>query len=170
MIRVIVYLTVFIVSTFFSILFAQNKVETPCSSIEYSQFDFWVGKWKVYNDTGKLIGNNTVVKMPNACAIQENWTSETSKSKGTSYNYFDKKDNSWHQVWIDNGGGSLVLKGKFEKGVMVLMSDFVQDKIQKYRNKISWQLNKDKSVTQEWVWVDEKGKEIKKLFKGIYKK
>lgn len=170
MIRVVVYITIFVISTFFSIITAQTTVKKPCSSIEYSQFDFWVGNWNVYNDKGALIGVNNIVKMTNACTIQENWTSKTSKSKGTSYNYFNKIDNSWNQVWIDNSGFSLILKGKFEKGKMILNSEIIKSKKGSYRNQIIWEKKKDNSVVQIWNYINENGKVIKEVFKGLYKK
>ncbi|CAL2083456.1 hypothetical protein [Tenacibaculum sp. 190524A02b] len=170
MVRVIVYVTVFIIATFFSKIKAQNQSQIPCSSIEYSQFNFWIGKWNVYNTKGELIGINNIVKTPNACAIQENWESKSSKSKGTSYNYYNKKDNSWNQVWIDNSGFSLVLKGNFENEKMILKSDLITGEKGTYKNVIEWKKNEDNSVTQTWNYTDEQGKIIKEVFKGIYKK
>ncbi|GFD76608.1 hypothetical protein KUL113_60280 [Tenacibaculum sp. KUL113] len=76
MVRIIVYVTIFVISSFFSIISAQNAPTRPCNEIGYTQFDFWVGNWNVYNTEGKLIGHNNVIKTPNACAIQENWDSK----------------------------------------------------------------------------------------------
>ncbi|CAM1350767.1 hypothetical protein [Tenacibaculum crassostreae] len=170
MVRIIVYVTVFIISSFFSIVSAQNSTSVPCSDATYTQFDFWVGDWDVYNTQGKLIGHNTIVKMPNACAIQENWTSTTSKSKGTSYNYFNKSDNTWNQLWIDNTGFSLVLKGTFSNRTMTLSSDLIQSDKGNYYNEITWTKNEDASVTQVWNYLDENRKKIKEVFRGVYKK
>lgn len=170
MVRIIVYVTIFIISSFFSIISAQNTPTLPCNEINYTQFDFWVGNWNVYNTQGKLIGHNNVLKMPNACAIQENWTSKTSTSKGTSYNYYNKKDNTWNQVWIDNTGFSLVLKGDFKDSTMTLKSNLVKNDKGNYYNLITWTKNKDGSVTQVWYFLDENHKKIKEVFRGIYKK
>ncbi|CAM1360709.1 conserved hypothetical protein [Tenacibaculum sediminilitoris] len=170
MVRIIVYVTIFIVSSFFSIISAQDKPIKPCSEISYSEFNFWIGNWDVYNTKGELIGHNIVVKMPNACAIQENWTSKTSKSKGTSYNYYNKTNNTWNQVWIDNTGFSLVLKGSFKDNTMVLKSDLVVNDNGDYYNRITWTKNKDSSVTQVWDYLDKDNKKIKEVFRGIYKK
>ncbi len=170
MVRVIIYVLVSILLAVSSKISAQNNDQNSCETEYHSQFDFWVGNWKVYNEQGVLLGTNKVVKMTNACTIQENWESMKSSSKGTSYNYFNKKDNSWNQVWIDNSGGSLVLKGKFDNGVMTLQSDLTKDEKGVYRDKITWTQQNNGSVIQEWVQVDKNGKETKKLFKGIYKK
>ncbi|SEB94424.1 hypothetical protein SAMN04489761_2053 [Tenacibaculum sp. MAR_2009_124] len=170
MVRVIIYVLVSIFLAICSKVSAQNNKESFCDTKEYTQFDFWVGNWKVYNEEGTLLGTNKVIKTTNACAIQENWESKNSDSKGTSYNYFNNRDNSWNQIWIDNKGESLVLKGEFKNGVMTLKSDLIKGEKGNYRNKITWVYQENGSVIQEWVRIGENGKETKKLFKGIYKK
>lgn len=170
MARIIIYISIFILSTFFSIVNAQNSTKAPCSDKEYSQFDFWVGNWNVYNTNGKLIGTNHIVRVPNACAIQENWSSKTSQSQGTSYNYYNKTDNSWNQLWIDNTGFSLELKGAYSNQQMTLKSKLVNSPKGKYYNQITWTLNKDGSVTQVWDYIAENDQKLKEVFRGIYKK
>lgn len=170
MARIIIYVSIFIISTFFSIVNAQNSSKVPCSDAEYSQFDFWVGDWNVYNTNGKLIGTNKIVRVPNACAIQENWASKASKSQGTSYNYYNKTDKSWNQVWIDNSGFSLELKGAYSNNQMSLKSKLINSPKGKYYNLITWTKNNDGSVTQVWDYLDENNKKLKEVFRGIYKK
>ena len=170
MVRIIIYISIFIISAFFSIVNAQSTTKIPCSTPEYNQFDFWLGDWNVYNSDGKLIGTNNIVKVPNACAIQENWDSKTSSSKGTSYNYYNKTDNSWHQLWIDNSGFSLELKGVYKNNTMILKSPLVQSEKGNYYNVITWTKNNDGSVTQVWDYVNEQRQKIKEVFRGIYKK
>ncbi len=137
---------------------------------EYKQFDFWLGNWKVYDKNNKLIGTNHVVVLPNACGIQENWTSKTSASLGTSYNYYNKKDNTWNQVWIDNTGFSLVLKGKYDSNKMVLKSEPIKREKDTFYNRITWTKNSNGTVTQVWEYVLENGKTVNEVFRGIYKK
>lgn len=147
---------------------SQNKNRTPCSAEPFKQFDFWVGNWNVYNVEDKLIGTNKIVKMSNACAIQENWESKTSNSKGTSYNYYNGLDKSWNQVWIDNNGGSLVLKGFFKNNQMILKSDVVKNPKGNHYNQITWTQNSDGSVTQLWEVFNEHHKKTGELFRGKY--
>ena len=151
-------------------LIGQNKAKTPCSGEKYSQFDFWEGSWKVYDIKGNLIGENKLIKMQNNCVMQENWISKTSPSKGTSYNYYNKSNDSWNQVWVDNSGFSLNLKGGLINGKMILKSDLIKSKKANYYNQITWSKNKDGSVTQVWEYLDEKGKVTSEAFRGIYKK
>lgn len=170
MIRVLTLLLLLTLSLVSGKLNAQNNSKIPCQEKEYSQFDFWLGNWKVYDTKGKLIGTNNIVKLPNACGMQENWTSKTSPSKGTSYNYYNKSDNSWNQVWIDNSGFSLNLKGNYTDNKMVLKSTLVKGKKGNFHHRITWSKNSDGSVTQVWDYVSPAGKIIQEAFRGIYKK
>ena len=120
--------------------------------------------------SGKLVGTNKLVKMQSNCVMQENWVSKNGPSKGTSYNYYNKTDNTWNQVWVDNSGFSLVLKGNLIDGEMVLKSNIIQGKKGKYYNQITWSKNKDNTVTQVWEYFNIEGKLISEAFRGIYKK
>lgn len=170
MIRIITTLFVLFFSLVYTTLFAQNSSKAPCASEKYRQFDFWVGNWNVYNAKGALIGTNKILKLSNACAIQENWESKTSPSKGTSYNFYNKTDDAWHQVWVDNSGFSLNLSGTYAKGKMVLKSPIVKGKKGDYYNQVTWSKNTDGSVTQVWELLDTNGKIVQEVFRGIYKK
>lgn len=150
--------------------YSQKKSKTPCDTTAYKQFDFWVGTWNVYDTKNNLIGKNNVVKMKNACAIQENWSSKTSTSKGTSYNYYNATDKSWNQVWIDNTGGSLVLKGGYKNHKMVLKSNLISGEKGIYYNQITWLKNSDGSVTQLWELLDVDNTSFNEIFRGTYKK
>ena len=160
---------ILLTSLFHSI--AQNNSESPCSSENYKAFDFWEGDWTVYNTEGKIVGTNTVVKLQDNCVLQENWKASNGNNTGTSYNYFNAKDNTWNQVWISNNGNILNLKGNItDDGVMVLKSELVQGKRGKYYNQITWSKNDDGSVTQRWDILSENDKPLTKAFEGIYKK
>lgn len=108
--------------------------------------------------------------MQNNCVMQENWESKISQSRGTSYNYYNKTDDSWNQVWVDNTGFSLVLKGNLVNGKMILKSDLIKTNKRNYINKITWSKNDEGSVTQVWEYINEQGKVISEAFRGIYKK
>lgn len=161
-------LFVFFISIFTYTMHAQDTKKAPCSTEEYKQFDFWVGIWDVYDTKDKLIGTNSVVQMPNACTIQENWESKVGPSKGTSYNYYDVKDNSWNQLWIDNVGGILKLKGKLVGKNMILKSEITKGKNGDIYNQITFFNNTDGTVTQLWEVLDKNHKVLQELFRGKY--
>lgn len=170
MLRTITFLVLLFCASISSELLSQNAKKLPCSDEKHQQFDFWEGSWNVYDINGKLIGTNKLVKMQNNCVMQENWESRTSNNKGTSYNYYNKVDDTWNQIWIDNSGFSLVLKGKLINGKMVLKSDLIKSKKENYYNRVTWSKNEDNSVTQVWEYVSENHKVISEAFKGIYKR
>jgi len=157
------------------LFFVQNlvaqveKKQCPCCSESHSSFDFWIGDWTVYDVNGKVVGYNTIEKQYDNCVLQEKWTS-SAKNKGTSYNYYDEKDSTWNQVWVDNSGFSLTLKGNYSEGKMILKSELVEGQKGKYYNQITWTKNEDGSVTQVWNIFNEKNKMTQEAFRGIYKK
>ncbi len=155
---------------FYTETYSQDKSKVACTTVAYKQFDFWIGIWNVYDVKSKLIGTNTVVKMPNACTIQENWSSKTSTNKGTSYNYYDVTDNTWNQLWIDNAGSILKLKGKLIGKNMVLKSDLITGKKKSFYNQITFFNNSDGTVTQLWELLDKDGIIFNEIFRGIYKR
>jgi len=140
-----------------------------CCTEKHQQFDFWLGNWKVYNTDGKLVGTNTITKSYGSCMLKEEWISAGS-NRGTSTNYYNKDDDSWNQVWVDNSGFNLALKGMLANGNMVLKSKIEKGKSEKYYNQISWTLNDDGTVTQLWEQFKTDGTLIQEVFKGVYKK
>jgi len=151
--------------------FAQNSQASKCACCDdnYNQFDFWIGEWAVYDTLDNLVGTNKIIKMHENCLIQENWVSK-GENKGTSYNYFDPSDSTWNQLWIDNQGTILKLKGTYQANKMVLKSKLQKgQKVDFYYNRITWQQNDDSSVSQIWDVLDKNDNFLKNLFTGIYK-
>jgi len=107
--------------------------------------------------------NNTII------CVGEKWISST-KNRGTSYNYYDTKNKTWNQVWVDNSGFSLVLKGNYDNGKMILKSQLLDGKKGKYYNQITCVKNDDGSVTQIWGIFNNNNEKLQEAFKGIYKK
>lgn len=153
-----------------SIFFYQSSAQSDCACCteQHKQFDFWLGDWQVLDTSGKQVGENTILKVEDNCIMTERWRS-SSGSTGRSINFYDKTDNTWNQVWIDNKGGVLRLKGTYQNGSMVLKSERQKGKSGTYYyNQISWSLNNDKTVTQLWEIYNTQGKLLSTAFKGIY--
>lgn len=152
-------------------MISQNQSSCPCCTDNHKAFDYWIGNWTVYNTEGDMIGTNKILKMHDGCVIQENWEAANKTNTGTSYNYFDPKDNTWNQLWVSNTGNILKLKGNInEDGNMELRSELTKGKKKMYYNRIVWVKNENGSVTQVWDILDENGNELSKAFEGIYKK
>ncbi len=140
----------------------------PCCNEENNQFDFWVGDWIVVDSLGNQVGENQISKIEGNCIVLEHWTGAAGGT-GTSHNYYDRSDSTWNQLWIDNSGNVLKLKGRLESGKMVLKSNLVKGKNDNwFYNQITWSKNENKSVLQLWQVFDQNDKVINTSFLGIY--
>ncbi len=149
---------------------SQAQDSCACCTSQYTQFNFWVGEWNVYDTAGILIGESSIAKLEDNCIISEKWTGAKGSS-GRSYNYHNAKDSSWNQIWIDSKGGNLVLKGNGGPNTMVLQDELQLGKNNNWhRNRISWDAKDDGSVTQLWERVGADGQVLSVLFLGIYRK
>jgi ketosteroid isomerase-like protein len=145
---------------------AQN--ECPCCTEAHRQFDFWLGDWVVTDTLGNMLGENQIKNLEDGCILAEHWTGAKGGT-GSSYNYFDKSDSSWNQLWVDNSGSILKLKGYFESGRMVLKSNLQKGNRAKcYYNQISWTPNEDGTVTQVWQIFNKDHSLLQTVFSGIY--
>ena len=138
--------------------------EPPCSTEEYQQFDFWIGKWAVETPDGKPAGDSRIRRAQGGCIILESWQSLTSPYTGTSMNFYDPDLQQWRQIWLDNQGGKLELFGNRKDNQMVLRSKTNDEGVYQ---QITWTANKDGSVRQFWQSFSQ-GEEPKTLFDGKY--
>ena len=149
--------------------FSQNNT-CKCCTENHNQFNFWEGEWSVTNADGSLAGTNTITKVQGNCILQENWISNTPGYTGTSNNFYNAKLKRWEQIWIDNQGGSLHLKGNKIGNQMILKTD---DEINKtgdtFYHQITWTKNDDGTVRQLWETFT-KGKPVVVAFDGLYKR
>jgi hypothetical protein len=162
-------ITTILLLAFFHISFAQNT-NCKCCTKEHKAFDFWVGKWQVTKPDGSPAGTNTISKIEDNCILQEKWTSATPGYTGSSYNFYNPNTKQWEQVWMDNQGQPLYLKGNRKDNQMILWSDATTNtQGQQYYNRVTWTLNKDGSVRQHWETTADK-KNFTTVFDGLYTK
>jgi hypothetical protein len=151
---------------------AQDSDKKPCACCteDHRAFDFWLGDWEVFTPNDKLAGTNKIVLMQDSCIIQENWISATPGYTGTSYNWYNSASKTWHQSWIDNQGGSLLLSGTHRDNQMILSSEATPDgKGGQMINRITWTDLGDGSVRQHWEVSRDQGETFKTAFDGLYK-
>jgi hypothetical protein len=154
---------------FNSTLIAQNST-CKCCSEKHSEFDFWIGTWEVINPDGTKAGENTIKKMQGDCVLQENWTSATPGYTGTSNNFYNNKTKQWEQIWIDNQGQSLHLKGNKVGNQMILRTDDEKNAEGKtFFHRITWIDNEDGTVRQLWETITN-DKDVTVAFDGLYKR
>ena len=154
---------------FFSASLCAQAAHCVCCTENHQAFDFWIGNWSVTNQAGVVLGTNRIEKLQDNCVLQEHWTG-SSGSTGTSINFFNSLTKQWEQLWVDNQGTTLKLKGNREGNKMILSSDISSPADRNaYINRITWTLNEDGTVRQLWEILEDK-KVVNVAFDGLYTK
>jgi hypothetical protein len=146
----------------------QIPAPSPCSAPEYRQFDFWVGDWVVHNPKGQQVGTNRIEKVENGCGLQESWASTRGGYTGRSINSYRPSTGQWHQTWLGNDGGLLLLDGKFADGRMVLEGTGPSASGSVAFNRITWSRMEGGIVRQLWEQSTDGGKTWSTSFDGRY--
>jgi hypothetical protein len=143
---------------------------TPCLvTPEHQQFDFWVGEWNVMNPQGQLAGTSSIQRVVDGCVIFENWTG-TQGGSGKSFNYYDRNDGKWHQLWVGSGGGVVNFSGAFKDGAMRYEAVSPAANGSKTLQRMTFfKLDGDK-VRQLWETSTDDGKTWLVAFDGMYVK
>ena len=129
---------------------AASKPGTACDSPPRRQFDFWLGEWEVRNPAGKLVGRNRITRVHGGCALEEQWSGNGGVS-GQSLNVYDVERDRWHQTWVDNTGGFLLLDGGYKDGRMVMTGQAAPTPgAAPQMQRIAWQPLPDGRVRQLW--------------------
>jgi hypothetical protein len=150
----------------FMVSVAQAQDAPPaCSSEEYRQFDFWIGEWDV-TQNGKPAGTNRITAILDGCVLMEQWESANGKFSGRSFNRYDATTGQWEQLWVDNKGSVLRLRGSYNGGRMVL-EGVTPGPDGDIRNRITWHNNADGTVRQVWE-KSKDGAEWNTVFDGLY--
>ena len=151
-------------------LLAQAADSCSCCSDDHRAFDFWIGKWEVRQADGTMAGINQITRVQDSCALQEQWSSARPGHTGTSLNFYNGSTGYWEQLWIDNSGGILKLKGGRKGNQMILASEPAAGPDGAvYVNRITWSLLEDGRVRQLWEAIPGEGP-ARVLFDGFYQK
>jgi tetratricopeptide (TPR) repeat protein len=136
----------------------------PCSTPEYRQFDFWVGDWNVESAAAPgTVSHNRITLINDGCTLREEYETRQGYA-GTSLNFYDSARKVWHQTWIDNQGGGLLLEGGLRGTEMVLQSADVGGQVQR----ITWTPLPDGRVRQHWQSTSDGGRTWTTAFDGTY--
>ena len=147
------------------LLLANVAAAAPCTSAQHRAFDFWLGDWNVYKSDGSLAGQNRIALVEQGCVLHEQY--ETAKGySGQSFTLYDASRDRWHQSWVDNQGGLLLLDGGIADSKMVL-EGFTQSAQGEQRNRITWSKESAGQVRQHWQV--KQGETWHTVFDGLYK-
>jgi hypothetical protein len=89
-----------------------------CTDGEHHQFDFWIGRWDVFNAAGRLV-SHSLIESVYGCGIRENWMPLNGQNGG-SLSIYVPADHDWEQFWIDSSGSRVVFKGGWNGTAMVI--------------------------------------------------
>jgi hypothetical protein len=145
----------------------EAKAQHPCARPECRQFDFWAGAWKVFDPAGRQVGRNSIVKIENACALRESWTS-SSGGTGTSINYYHPGRGKWVQTWVSGSGAVIEIEGEYRDGAMHFTGTNFQPDGSSEICRATWTLLDDGRVRQFWEQSRDDGKSWYVWFDGYY--
>lgn len=146
---------------------AQDPQGNSCDGPEHRQFDFWVGDWTVENAAGELAGTNRIVLVLKQCALHESWQG-AGGGRGFSYSIYDRRTDSWHQTWVDDGGRLLQLDGRLDDGKMVLEGENPGPNGGVILHQVTWEKIEDGRVRQVWKISRDQGDSWNTVFDGTY--
>lgn len=149
---------------------AQEPDASPaeaCAAEEHRHFDFWIGSWQVTTPDGEVAGTNEIDRILDGCALRERWQGRGGMT-GTSLNAYDPHAGTWHQTWVDDRGGFLLLSGGLQDGSMVLSGE-MRDEKGPVTHRITWTPLEERQVRQLWE-VRRGAGEWTVVFDGLYSK
>lgn len=144
---------------------AGEEILEACSATEHRQFDFWAGEWEVTDSSGRMVGNNTIERVANGCALVEHWRGINGRS-GVSLNWYEPGTGEWNQTWVGLGL-YLRLSGGLENGKMVLSGEREAD-AGRVTDRIVWTPLEDGRVRQLWQVSRDGAAGWETVFEGTY--
>ncbi len=149
---------------------AQDNAPPPCSQPESSQFDFWLGEWRLtWSDT--LTGTNRITKDFDGCVIREDFsTNDSIPFRGMSVSVFNAAIGKWQQTWVDNNGSYLDFTGEFADGKMVLSRKAHPKDKPAFLQRMVWSDISSNELTWSWERSDDNGRSWKSLWLINYRR
>jgi hypothetical protein len=114
-----------------------------CAAPEYRSFDFWIGKWDVYDVGGtSIVAHADVRLILDGCVLLEEFRGSAGH-EGRSFTIYDSSRKVWHQTWVTNAGQLLVIEGQARDGLVELSGTERQSSGVERWVKGTWRINHD---------------------------
>jgi hypothetical protein len=139
-----------------------------CTAVEHRQFDFWVGDWNV-TVQGDQAGTNDVTLEEQGCVLHEHWAGSRGGT-GQSFNFYDRVEGKWHQLWVDSGGNYLHLTGAYADGQMRFTGTAAGPDGKPQAQRLTFFRNADGTVRQLWETSADGRDPWQVAFDGLYRK
>ena len=137
-------------------------VASPCDAPEYHQFDFWAGRWDVYNPKGQMVAHSLIERVY-GCGIRENWM-PIGKPGGGSLSIYVADEKKWEQFWIDSSGTRAFFTGGWNGSAMVITGKWGGPLV-----RMTYSKNADGSVRQFGEQSTDKGRTWTSSFDFTYR-
>ena len=148
---------------------AQPPPPASCDTTEHRQFDFWVGRWKVYrSDTNQLVAHSLIEKLYGGCAVRENWM-PIGGTGGGSINSWRPSERKWHQTWTDSGNNWNEYVGGMDGGLMVLTGTSAKAGGSAVSVRMTYEAKRDGSVVQTGYQSQDGGKNWALTYQFLYR-
>jgi hypothetical protein len=141
--------------------------ESPCAAPAYRQFDFWLGEWDVKTPDGHPAGTNSITLELKGCVLHEHW-SGVRGMKGESFNTWSPTRRSWHQTWVDDGGGFLLLDGNLDGNAMVLQGERREPDGSTTLQRLRYEPRPPAGLRQLWEMSSDGGATWTTVFDALY--
>jgi hypothetical protein len=135
---------------------------SPCADASYHQFDFWVGRWDVYNPKGQMVAHS-LIEPVYGCGIRENWM-PLNKPGGRSLSIYAPDEKRWEQFWIDSSGSRAFFTGGWNGSAMVITGKWGGPLV-----RMTYSKNADGSVRQSGEQSTDEGKNWSRSFDFTYR-
>jgi hypothetical protein len=135
---------------------------SPCADAKHHQFDFWVGKWDVYDRKNKKVAHSLIEKVY-GCGVRENWM-PFDHQPGGSLNIYAPDTKRWEQFWIDSQGSRAIFTGGWNGKAMVISGRWGRPLV-----RITYTKQPDGSVRQFGEASLDQGKSWKPSFDLLYR-
>jgi hypothetical protein len=147
----------------FGLSYSISKAQTnsPCSTPEASQLDFWIGEWKAeWKDSEGNVqtGSNTISKILGGCVVEENFSTGDNSFIGKSYSVYNTTKNIWEQTWVDNQGSYMDFTGGMNGENMILSRRVINKLGKEIIQRMVFSEITKKSFTWNWESSNDDGK------------
>jgi hypothetical protein len=129
-----------------------------------SDFDFWLGEWRVTWNEGRAQGRNSIAKEYGGNVVYERFDGRPGIDLvGMSISVYRDAVDRWFQTWVDDSGNYFALQGGMKDGEMVLLGELSGPRgrvnlrmrfsdIEDDRLTWRWESSKDNGATWEQLW------------------
>ena len=147
----------------FGLSYSISKAQTnsPCSTPEAAQLDFWIGEWKAeWKDSEGNVqtGSNTISKILGGCVIEENFSTADNSFTGKSYSVYNTTKNIWEQTWVDNQGSYMAFTDGMNGDNMILSRRVINKLGKEVTQRMVFSEITKNSFTWNWESSNDEGK------------